>query len=319
MGSCRGRSTRSSMLADREGAPILKATALFLSMTLYGDVARFVEGAYRPAVMVSERQCLADSLTYAKFYLPLLTGPLEQAHWEPLMAQALGPAGMSRLMAWVPVFQAREAQAASPVSFWALPLFIRDLFKSPPEVLLSRLKTLYHAEMPDLIILLTLSPEALAERHAQKQGAAPREIHEQAQVLAMFQAGLKQSCEALVAAHAGTRLAILDAAGQSVGRVRGGGARHDRTKRRDCVMTGGMPLVAWHCGFRALNNSQRTLRKLKKFLPDPRKRSRMAQTGRQGARTRPVSGLQGLCQSVHGRCHVIAGREHRTRRLNRSI
>jgi broad-specificity NMP kinase len=203
-----------SVLADRQGDPILKATALFLSMTLYGDVERCLQGAYQPRFLVAERQCLADSLTYARFYLPLLKGPLDQGRLEPLVTEAIGEEALRRLLAWLPVFQAREGDHA-PSSLWELPLFIRDLFSSPPEQLLSRLMALYHADIPDVIVLLALSPEALASRMAQKKGAAPQELHEQAHILAMFQQGLIQSCEALAKARPGTIVRVIDASTQT--------------------------------------------------------------------------------------------------------
>lgn len=204
-----------SVLADQVGDPILKATALFLSMTLYGDVERCLAGAYQPRFLVAERQCLADSLTYARFYLPYLKAPLDQTRLEPQLIGAIGEEAVRRLNAWLPVFQAREGTGAAPVSFWDLPLFIRDLFSSPPEQLLPRLMTLYHAEIPDTIVLLTLTPEALASRMAQKKGAAPQELHEQAHVLAMFQQGLTQSCEALAQARPGTIVRTIDASTQT--------------------------------------------------------------------------------------------------------
>lgn len=205
-----------SVFADRQGDPVLKATALFLSMTLFGDVERFAWKAYQPIVLVSERQCLADSLTYARFYLPLLKGPLDRERLEPLLPEALGHDGYQRILAWLPVFQAREAGRGEAVDLWNLPVFIQGLFSSRPELLLGRLKALYHAEVPDLIVLLTLSPEALASRMAQKRGAAPQELHEQANVLAMFQEGLQASCQGLAAAHPGTRVAVIDASAQSI-------------------------------------------------------------------------------------------------------
>lgn len=204
-----------SVLADSLGDPTLKATALFLSMTLYGDVERCLQTTYRPAVLVAERQCLADSLTYARFYLPLLKGPLDAAALAPRIEAALGADGYRRLVAWLPVFQAREGSVGDPLSLWDLPVFIRGLFSSPPPQLLARLKMLYHAEVPDLIVLLTLSEPALTERMALKQGAAPQELHEQAHVLAMFQTGLVESCEWLARDNPGTRVVAIDASAQT--------------------------------------------------------------------------------------------------------
>lgn len=202
-----------SVLADRRGDALLKATALFLSMTLFGDVERFAAAAYRPRFLVSERQCLADSLTYARFYLPLLRGPLDR-EIEPEIVAALGADGWRRVRAWLGVFQARDAEFG-PVDFFALPLAIRALFESPGPVLLERLMRLYHAEVPDRIVLLQVSGPALAARLAEKRGAAPTEVHEQAQVLAMFQQALSASCEQLQRIHPALKVDVIDTSQQS--------------------------------------------------------------------------------------------------------
>ncbi|MDB5101579.1 MAG: hypothetical protein JWM80_6000 [Cyanobacteria bacterium RYN_339] len=175
---------------DRDGNPLLKATALFLSMTLYGDVERHLAATYAPEVLVAERQCLADSLTYARFYLPLLKAPLTPCEL---------PAGaLAQLEAWLPVFQARADLGTC--SFWELPLYIRDLFSQEPAHLLASLQALYHADVPDQVVLLHVGADALTARLAEKRGVAgapPRELHEQAHVLGMFQQGLAQSCDYL--------------------------------------------------------------------------------------------------------------------------
>lgn len=206
-----------SEFADRSGDLQLKATALFLSMTLYGDVERHLVSTYRPQWVINERQCLADSLTYARFYLPLLKTAIDRETLEPKLRQALQPLGddaLDRLIAWVPVFQAREGKA--PVSFWDMPLYARDLFMTPPEALLGRLQTLYAAELPDHIVLLHVSPERLAERLAQKlKGAAPKELHEQSHVLAMFQKGLTESCTMLQRVKPDLQVHVLDTSEQS--------------------------------------------------------------------------------------------------------
>lgn len=177
-----------SELGDRQANPLLKATALFLSMTLYGDVERHLAATYAPQALVAERQCLADSLTYARFYLPLLQGPLKPFDLP----------GLAVVERWLPVFQARADLGSS--SFWDLPLYIRDLFSQEPARLLVNLQALYHADVPDQVVLLQVGEEALTRRLAEKRGVAgapPRELHEQAHVLGMFQQGLGQSVEFL--------------------------------------------------------------------------------------------------------------------------
>jgi broad-specificity NMP kinase len=206
-----------SEFADRRGDLQLKASALFLSMTLYGDVERHLVSTYRPQWVVNERQCLADSLTYARFYVPLLKSSLDREALEPALRQALHPLGddaLDRLIAWLSVFQAREGHP--PSSFWDLPLYTRDLFLTPAADLLGRLQTLYAAELPDHIVLLHVSPERLADRLAEKlKGAAPKELHEQSHVLAMFQAGLTESCKMLQQVKPGLQVHVLDTSEQT--------------------------------------------------------------------------------------------------------
>jgi hypothetical protein len=209
-----------SELGDRQADPLLKATALFLSMTLYGDVERHLSSTYRPQVLVAERQCLVDSLTYARFYLPLLRAPLDAAKLEPLIESTLAtvhPEAWNRVQAWLPVFQSRAEQA--PCDFWHLPLYIRDLFNQAPAALLASLQLLYQTQVPDQIILLTVQPAALALRLAKKRselGAAPQELHEQAHILGMFQDGLWQACEYLATIAPKLVIGKLDSSDRSI-------------------------------------------------------------------------------------------------------
>jgi thymidylate kinase len=193
-----------SVLGDRLGDPLLKTTALFLSMTLYGDVEACLMNSFRPRFLVAERQCLADSLTYSRFYLPYLKGPLDRTRLEAPMLETLQtvePDAWKRLEAWLGVVHSRilsfDGLVEKYPSFWDLPLLIGELFSLPPNNLMGALQALYHAEFPDQIILLKINPDAQAERLAQKSGQAPQELHEQKHVLAMFQKGLEETCDQL--------------------------------------------------------------------------------------------------------------------------
>jgi thymidylate kinase len=183
-------------LADRLGDARLKASMLFLAMTLYGDVERHVASTWAPRVLAAERQCLADSLTYARFYLPLLGGPLDEARLAPAIAAAGLDGAWARVEAWLPIVHARLDGVVAPRPAFDLPLLVRALFDRPPADLVPALEAAYQAAIPDAVVLLQATPEALAARLAEKAGAAggaPRELHEKAQVLAMFQAGLAES------------------------------------------------------------------------------------------------------------------------------
>jgi hypothetical protein len=187
------------VLADLEKDPLLKTAALFLSMTLYGDVERHAAQAYRPKWLLAERQCIADSLVYARFYQPLIQSGLDREKLEAKVQEALTPfpGAFAHLNAWLRVVEARVPELGA-TDFWELPLYVKRLFTAEPVALVGRLQAVYHADLPDQIVLLSVDAEALTARLASKrQGAAPQELHEQAHVLAMFQAGLKESCALL--------------------------------------------------------------------------------------------------------------------------
>lgn len=208
-----------SLLGDRLGDPLLKASALFLSMTLFGDVEDHVARAYAPKVLVAERQCIADSLTYARFYLPLLTAPLDRPKIEASIAETLGglhPRALAVIEAWLPVFMARGEVA--PRDFWSLPLYVRDLFALPQAQLITQLQAIYQTQLPDQIILLTISGDQLPARMAAKRGdtGMASEIHEQSQVLEMFQSGLQQTCAGLQVLKPGLTVDVIDTSDRSI-------------------------------------------------------------------------------------------------------
>ncbi|MBI3554964.1 MAG: hypothetical protein HY074_01720, partial [Deltaproteobacteria bacterium] len=179
-----------SVLADKTGDPLLKTCALFLSMTLYGDVEAHYEHAFHPRFLFSERQALADSLAYSKFYKGLLTGPLKPRKLE----------SQGALEDWLLVLRSRlpakSSIHADKLALWNLPLFIRELFELEPDDLVEHLKALYHCSYPDQIVFLKVSSPRLMERLAQKAaGGTQKELHEKKHVLEALQAGLEQCCQ----------------------------------------------------------------------------------------------------------------------------
>ncbi|MBI3541684.1 MAG: hypothetical protein HY075_00195 [Deltaproteobacteria bacterium] len=185
---------RVSVQADKTGDPLLKTSALFLAMTMFGDVEAYYAETFKPRFLFSERQALADSLAYSKFYKGLLTGPLKR--------DALDAETTLKLGRWVETVRAR-VPADSPVDttrldLLTLPLFIRALFDLPPPELVAHLKAIYRCATPNEVVLLKVSPTKLAERMAQKAaGGAQRELHEKLHVLEALQGGLEQCCRLL--------------------------------------------------------------------------------------------------------------------------
>ncbi len=194
-----------SLLADKTSDPLLKTCALFLSMTLYGDVEAHYERTFSSKYLFSERQALADSLAYSKFYKDLLTGPL-----EPRKLDALDV-----LEKWILVLKQRlpatSPLAAKELNLWNLPLFIYKLFDLPPDDLVEHLKALYHCTFPDKIILLKVSSPRLIQRLTQKAaGGTPKELHEKQHILEALQGGLEQCCLVLAGLKPTLKLHVLD-------------------------------------------------------------------------------------------------------------
>lgn len=188
---------RLGQLADVRGDLGLKASALFLSMTLFGEVEQHVDRAWAPEWVVTERQCLADSLVYARFYQPVLQADLDESALRGPIVEALGEQALSSLERWTHALPRRLGRPAG-LRLWDLPSFMLELFAAPAPELLPTLAALYQSRLPDRLLVLTASEEVLAERlHAKHQTATPRELHEQAHIIAMFQQGLRGAAQGL--------------------------------------------------------------------------------------------------------------------------
>ncbi len=193
----------------------LKATSLFLQMTLFGDVERHMESAYRPQWVISERQCLCDSLVYARFYKPLMQRNLDEVALRPALEKELGASGLAAIENWVAGLPARIG-TDQPLTVWQTPLFALGVFDAQPADLLPRLMAVYQASLPDVIVVLTASAEALSERIAAKATTkTPPELHEKAHILTMFQAGLQQVATGLKQAKPGLVVHIIDTTDQT--------------------------------------------------------------------------------------------------------
>ena len=165
--------------------------------------------------MVTERQCLADSLVYARFYLPILGADLDEAALRDPISEAIGADSLAALERWTATLPRRLGEPEG-LPFWSLPTFMRELFSVPPEHLLPRLAAMYQAELPDRLLILTASAEALEARlQAKHRGATPRELHEQAHVIAMFQEGLHAAGAALQQADPKLAVVTLDTTDQT--------------------------------------------------------------------------------------------------------
>lgn len=177
-----------SVAADLSGNVTVKSLALFLSMTLYGDVENHILQARRPSVLIGERQCFLDALAYARFYQPMLAtaaarpaGPAPKLH--PLITE------------WLSVVAARDPSLALDVK--DMTGYLLRVFAGEPAAIVGRLMKLFRASVPDRIIILRTTPEDLATRLSEKRAGTAAELHEKAETLQGLDHALLQTAPLL--------------------------------------------------------------------------------------------------------------------------
>jgi broad-specificity NMP kinase len=200
-----------SILADRVQHVGLKCTALFLSMTLAGEVERHVISAYSPRVLVVERQCYLDTLAYAKFYLPLLmkSSGVSSANFPLVRDLGFQPEKIRIITSWLRVLEKRNPQ----VTFHPGTFVVNqpESFGGQPQAVLEQLKKMFRAECPDHIVILSASESSLLSRLVSKRSETPvPELHEKAGALCHLQDAMKQVAGFLAQVQPGLKVQVLD-------------------------------------------------------------------------------------------------------------
>lgn len=155
-----------SRLADSLGSFELKATAMYLQMTLYGPIESFFAETFKPAILVSEHHPIIDSLAYAPFYAQRVTRDPDRAALEPQLRERLG-AGFESVLRWHP-------------EFWVLATQITELFRKPAPQVLKELVRRYRTGLPDVAVFLDVPVTTALARLKDRGG---RELHESAEAL----------------------------------------------------------------------------------------------------------------------------------------
>ncbi len=167
--------------ADALGSPHLKVAAMFLQMSLFGLVERFLIDAYEPAVLLSEHHAVIDSLAYGPLYGKLLRGaPDRDKLGAPLGARmaAIDPEALDGIDRWLRWEGRRLGQT---LDLWALPEYALELLRLPQEALIERVARHYRTGLPDAVLVLDLPIEIAVARLSAREGQG--EIHEQADLL----------------------------------------------------------------------------------------------------------------------------------------
>lgn len=193
--------------ADSKKNPLVKASALFVSMSIYEDNMISIIEQRSPQRIFSERHPLVDSLAYSKFYAPLLSKEID-ASIEVELRKELGDAAMDLIFAQVSEISERCGMKGL-LSFWDLPLFMKDVFGLPQEQLISQLQKIFKTKIPDALVLLKVNPEAL-EKRMQGRVVQTKELHESSQVLLALQGALLNAADILMQRYPNIKLEIIN-------------------------------------------------------------------------------------------------------------
>ena len=174
-----------SDVADDLGSFELKLAALYLRMTLYGPVEHFFLDTFSPALLVSDRHPLVDTLVYLPLYRSRAAKAVESTAIEPLLRtrlEAMSPGAYAATRAW---HELENRRLGRDTEFWALAQDIIGGFAAPPEDILADFGRRYRTTLPDTVVLLEVDV-AEASRRLRARDSGRFELHEDNSALAVL-------------------------------------------------------------------------------------------------------------------------------------
>jgi thymidylate kinase len=184
-----------SRVADKLGSFTSKALVLYLQMTLYGPIERFLLDTYRPGCVISDRHPLIDSMVYGHLYRRLIRDGAVQSHdWNGALRDRLEaerPGAYAALSAWI-ALHGRRVGSAGPRG---LLNEVVAVFDQPASSVMAELAVRYQARLPQLIFLIDVEPgEALRRSGSLHE---KRELHEKGVHLEELRARYEQVLSSL--------------------------------------------------------------------------------------------------------------------------
>lgn len=201
--------------ADELGSFGLKMVALYLRMTLFGPVERFSLETFRPAVLVSDRHPVLDTLVYTPLYRRRVAP--EGSTVAPELIErwrALAPDAFRAAAAWNDRLNARLGR---DVDLAATGTDLLELFERDHATVLDDLGRRYGTTLPDTVVLLDVPAPAADARLAGR--ASTRELHEDARALEVLSAGYEAALDGLERTHPTIRIVRVPSGGRPVDEV----------------------------------------------------------------------------------------------------
>ncbi|KAA0024863.1 hypothetical protein [Antrihabitans cavernicola] len=185
--------------ADVVGNPVIKASALYLRMTLYGPVERFFVDTYSPRVLMCERHPLIETLVYAPLYVRLA----ERSREDPdalaairILAEERAAGASAAVDGW---HSKEAARVHSTSDIWGVLGEIAELIRAGTPAALAGFGARYRTTLPDEVIWLETPPADAARRCAARTGAT--EVHETLEHLTSLRSNYLRMRDELSAAH----------------------------------------------------------------------------------------------------------------------
>ena len=174
---------------DEIASPQMKALSMYLQMTLYGPVERFILNTYTPDVLVCERHPLIETFVYGPLYA-LLAG----SHWDgnalqPAITSVLNRSG-DQVFGSVSDWHASEtARLGDRLSLWQRFPDVAAAVQARFATAVADFANRYRTTLPDAVIWLDAPPEQAAARCAGRRPSGLTETHETPRFLAILRDG----------------------------------------------------------------------------------------------------------------------------------
>lgn len=163
--------------ADHAQNPVVKAATLYLRMTLFGPVERFVTQTYRPQLLLCERHPIIETLIYAPLYARV-TQAARQVSSEDIesllaAADAIAPGTSDSVARWQEVTAAHSGVGGNLMTTLDEVVSILD---TPLTTAMGSLANCFRTHLPEAIIWLDISVDEAMSR-IRRRDETP-ELHE---------------------------------------------------------------------------------------------------------------------------------------------
>jgi thymidylate kinase len=174
---------------DEIGSAEMKALSMYLQMTLYGPVERFILDTFAPDVLVCERHPLIETFVYGPLYVLLAGSNWDGGALEPAITSVVDRSG-AEVFSSVSGWHASEtARLGDGLTLWQRFADVASAVQARFATAVTDFAERYRTTLPDAVIWLDVPPEQAAARCAGRGHSGPAETHETPGFLAILREG----------------------------------------------------------------------------------------------------------------------------------